>query len=183
MSKPTSGHFKNTLGSRSHGAHDFSRFEIESLEYAKREEIVPHPIKRKQMSTKKKKELRNKVRNRTITKKEYKELDWNRRLAIRRNKGVNLFWNHEKQLLDSKLPGTRNWTDQQERDILNNKRPKFKGKVIKSHHTYSVKLYPHLADRAEFIFPATDNEHFNGWHGGDYKNSLPGIPIKFIKDF
>ncbi len=183
MSKPTSGLFKNTIGFRMHPAHDFSRLESRILEQQEKERIVPHPTKRKQMSSKRKKTLRTKIKNRTITKAEYKDLEWNRRLSLRRNKGIVKFWYHEKQRLNAGLPGTRNWTEAQKRDILNNKRPSFKGKTLKSHHMFSVKEYPHLANRGDFIYPATDNEHFNGWHGGNYSKSLPGRQIKTIKDF
>ena len=56
-------------------------------------------------------------------------------------------------------------------------------KTIQGHYSYSVSKYPHLADKGEVIYPATANEHLNGWHGGNYKNSLPGEPIKTILDF
>ncbi len=183
MSKPTSGHFKNTVGFKMHPSYDLSLREAKIEKQMEEEKIVPHPTKKKQMSSAKKKKLRGKILNRTITQKEYKDLEWNRRLSRRRNKGIDLFWNHEKQRLNAGLPGTRHWTEEQKRDILNSRRPSFKGKKLKSHHVYSVKDYPHLANRENFIYPATDNEHFNGWHGGNYSKSLPGRQIKPIKDF
>lgn len=54
---------------------------------------------------------------------------------------------------------------------------------MQGHHSYSVSKYPHLADCGEVIFLTTRNEHFNGWHGGNYKNSMPGEPISSIMDF
>ena len=54
---------------------------------------------------------------------------------------------------------------------------------MQGHHSYSVSKYPHLADCGEVIFPTTRNEHLNGWHGGNYKNSMPGEPIFSIMDF
>ena len=69
------------------------------------------------------------------------------------------------------------------KDILNGKTPKHNGKPIQGHHAYSVSQYPHLANKGEVIYPVTPNEHFNGWHGGNYKNSLPGEPIIDVKDF
>lgn len=39
-------------------------------------------------------------------------------------------------------------------------------KPIQGHHTFSVSKYPHLAGKGEGIYPATNNEHLNGWHGG-----------------
>lgn len=43
--------------------------------------------------------------------------------------------------------------------------------------------YPHLANKGEVIYPITLNEHFNGWHGGNFKNSLSGEFIVDIHDF
>ena len=60
---------------------------------------------------------------------------------------------------------------------------KHSGKTIQGHHSYSVSKYPHLADKGEIIYTATFNEHFNGWLGGNFRNSLPGEPIKTIIDF
>lgn len=79
--------------------------------------------------------------------------------------------------------GTRNWSPQQKADILNGKRPTYNGKTIQGHHTYSVSKYPHLSGNSEVIYPATFNEHLKGWHGGNFRNSLPGEPIKTIIDF
>lgn len=74
-------------------------------------------------------------------------------------------------------PLTRNWTEDQIRDILNGITPTYNGKTIQDHHTYSVSQYPHLANKGEVIYPVTQNEHFKGWHGGCFKKSLPGEPI------
>ena len=49
--------------------------------------------------------------------------------------------------------------------------------------SYSASQYPHLANKGEVIYSATPNEHFKGWHGGNWKNSLPGKPINSIDDF
>ena len=183
MSKPISGHFQDTKGFKSHPDYASSKKLKQADELSEKEKFTPHPLKRKQLSPAQRKKLKAKKENRTITKEEYKHLEWNRRLAQRRNKAIDRFWRHEKKRLKANLPGTRNWTDKQKQDILNNKRPKFKGRVMKSHHLYSVAQYPHLADRPDLIFPATDNEHFNGFHGGNYANSLPGRQIKYVKDF
>ena len=78
---------------------------------------------------------------------------------------------------------TRNWTQEQINDILSGKKPKFDGKTIQGHHTYSASQYPQLANRGEIIYPVTQNEHFKGWHGGNWKNSLPGRQIDDIYDF
>lgn len=183
MSKSTSGHFKNTQGILNHPALLPSRINIKILEMCEKEKIVPHPTKFKQLSYRKKKLLRNKLDKRTITREEYKLLEWNRRLSIRRNKGIDNFWRDEYRRLKNNLPRTRNWKDDQKADILVNKRPKFDNVTMQSHHMFSVKDYPHLANRGDLIFPATAHEHFAGWHGGKYTNSLPGVPIIHIVDF
>jgi len=69
------------------------------------------------------------------------------------------------------------------KDILSGKRAKFDEKTLQGHHAYSASKYPHLANRSEVIYPATFNEHFHGWHGGNWKTSLPGQRIKPIEDF
>ena len=66
---------------------------------------------------------------------------------------------------------------------MNNIRPTFKGKVIAGHHTYSASKYPQLANLGEIIYPATFREHLYGWHGGRYKLSLPGKPLKIVIEF
>lgn len=104
-------------------------------------------------------------------------------MSTKRQNDVNKFWEQERTRLQNGENGTRNWSPQQKADILNGKRPTYNGKTIQGHHSYSVSKYPHLADKGEVIYPATANEHLNGWHGGNYKNSLPGEPIKTILDF
>lgn len=142
-----------------------------------------HPSKYKQISAKEKAKLEAKVQDRTITKEEYQTLEWNKKMSTKRQNGVNKFWEQERTRLQNGENGTRNWSPQQKIDILNGKRPKYNGKTVQGHHTYSVSKYPHLADKGEVIYPATTNEHLHGWHGGNYKNSLPGEPIKTILDF
>ena len=142
-----------------------------------------HPSKYKQISAKEKSRLESKVRDRTITKDEYKKLEWNKKISARRQDAVNEFWDQEQIRLQKGENGTRNWSPQQKADILNGKRPTYNGKTIQGHHTYSVSKYPHLSGNSEVIYPATFNEHLKGWHGGNFRNSLPGEPIKTIIDF
>ncbi|MGM0724713.1 MAG: T7SS effector LXG polymorphic toxin [Bacillota bacterium] len=146
-------------------------------------DLRKHPIQRKQLSAKKMKELKEKFENRTITKLEYENYKWNKKFAKHRNTGVNEFWYQERQRILNKEDPTRNWDKQQLNDILNGKKPKVDGKTVQGHHSYSASQYPHLANKGEIIYPATPNEHFNGWHGGNWKNSLPGERIKPIDDF
>ena len=142
-----------------------------------------HPSKYKQISAKEKSRLESKVRDRTITKDEYKKLEWNKKISARRQDAVNEFWDQEQIRLQKGENGMRNWSPQQKADILNGKRPTYNGKTIQGHHTYSVSKYPHLSGNSEVIYPATFNEHLKGWHGGNFRNSLPGEPIKTIIDF
>jgi hypothetical protein len=142
-----------------------------------------HPSKYKQIGSKEKARLEAKEKARTITKEEYKTLDWNRKMSAKRSKGVREFWKQERKRLIKGENGTRKWNEQQKKDIINRKTPRHNGNPIQGHHTYSVSKYPHLADKGEGIFPATSNEHLNGWHGGNYNNSFPGEPINNISDF
>ncbi len=183
MSKPSSGHFNGTTGSNN-ASNNLSRSNVRSAILSpKGLDLREHPTKYKQMSSKKLKKLRDKEANRTLTKAEYKQMEWQRRLSARRKKAITQFWKNERKLIKRNLPTTRNWNAEQRRAILSGEQPKYKGKTITSHHTYSVAKYPHLANRKELIYPATIYEHVYGWHGGNTKNSLPGIPIKLIKEF
>ena len=183
MSKPSSGHFGGTVGSLNAAKNiaqgSCSHVIIDKKNLDNRE----HPTKYKQLGSKKLKVLREKVQDRTITKEEYKRLNWQNRLTARRNEAVKDFWEREKFLIQNNLPSTRNWSAKQRLDILNGKKPKFNGKAMSSHHTYSVARYPHLANRMDLIFPATYYEHIYGWHGGNTRKSLPGMPIKIISEF
>ena len=146
-------------------------------------DLEEHPVKQKQLNTSQKAELKQKLNNRTMTKEEYKRWDWNKRFDKRRKAGVDEFWSQEKQRLLNGENGTKNWTTEQKIDIINGKRPKYNGQTIQGHHTYSASKYPQLADKGNVIYPATKTEHLEGWHGGNYKNSLPGKPIKNIIEF
>ena len=48
-------------------------------------DLVPHPTTQKQLSPKKMKELKQKIADRTITREEYEQYDWNKRFTQRRN--------------------------------------------------------------------------------------------------
>nr|WP_246861309.1 hypothetical protein [Bacillus sp. REN3] len=146
-------------------------------------DLNPHPIQQKQLSAKKMKDLRVKIENRTITKAEYEQYIWNKKFVKHRASGVTDFWYQERQrILNNETP-TRDWNQEQLNDILNGKKPKVDGEIVQGHHSYSASQYPHLANKGEIIYPATPNEHFKGWHGGNWKNSLPGKPINPIDDF
>ena len=152
-------------------------------ERSKSLDLKEHPTKTKQFGSKKMKELKKKIDNRTITKQEYQDYIWNKKFAKKRKAGVTEFWDMEAERIMNGQPTTRNWSEKQVQDILSGKVPKYDGKPMAGHHTYSASKYPHLSDKGEIIYPATFKEHFYGWHGGNWKNSKPGEPIKSIKDF
>lgn len=183
MSKPNSGHFSGTIGSRNTTKNLSRKNDRCVIMLPKGLDLREHPTKYKQMSSQKLKNLREKEDNRTLTKAEYKHKEWQRRLSARRKEAITQFWKNERKLIKRNLPTTRNWSAEQRQAILSGKQPKYKGKTMASHHTYSVAKYPHLANRKELIYPATYYEHVHGWHGGNTKNSLPGVPIKMIKEF
>ncbi len=182
MSKPNSGHFKGTTGTHIASSRSLNTSN-RAIINTSGDDLREHPTKYKQPGSKKLKRLRSKANDRTITKSEYKVLTWSKRLAKRRSKAITDFWKEERRRIKNGLPTTRNWSAQQRADILNKKRPTFKGKTIQIHHTYSVAKYPHLANKSKYIQPVTPYEHLHGYHGGNYKNSLPGKPIKNIKEF
>ncbi len=100
-------------------------------------DLNQHPTTTKQMSSKKMKALRNKIDNRTITKQEYADYIWNKKFAKRWDKGVKEFWYQEQQRILNNEPLTREWSQEQLKDILAGKTPKFDGKPIAGHHSYS----------------------------------------------
>jgi len=187
MSKGYSGLFAGTKGCRN------TQEAVRNSAYAEIVETIAsrtkgldlreHPLPYKIPSAKKMKSLKKKVDSGKATKSEYKLYDWAKRFNKRRNDGVKRFWRQERARLLRGEKGTRNWTEEQKNDIIHNKTPKFNGKIIVGHHSYSASNYPHLANLGEIIYPATFREHLRGWHGGKYKLSMPGRPIKIIIDF
>ena len=179
MSKPPSGLFHGTTGEKELFGNAEELIAIRSVGLDLRE----HPLLRKQLSGTQRKAINEKIAARTATREEYKHREWQRRLDARRRKGVDAFWDQEIARLESGFPGTRNWSDEQRKAILAGKKPKYHGKTLEAHHTYSVKRYPHLANSPQVIYPATHLEHLQGWHGGNPKKSLPGQRIRYIQDF
>lgn len=186
MSKPSSGYFVGTQGHKNFLGNENFMF-VESMKDA--EEIIAervmgldtreHTIKHKKYLSKKQiKEIKKKIEARTATMEEYKNMRMSERLNERRAAGVDAFYETEKERIINGLPTTRKWTQQQKDAILAGKKPKYNGKTMHAHHTYSVKKYPHLANRGEVIFPTTFQEHLYEWHGGNWNNSLPGRRIK-----
>ncbi|MBE5806801.1 MAG: hypothetical protein E7317_00455 [Clostridiales bacterium] len=178
MSKPRSGLFHGTIGDRAiTSAEQIIAARTAGLD------LHEHPITQKELSSKRMKQLSAKVVARTATKAEYQAIMWNKRFRTRRDTGINEFWKQERYRIITGQQTTRSWSPQQIADILNKHRPKFKGKTMAGHHAYSASRYPHLANRAEVIFPVTHTEHYKGWHGGNYRRSLPGRRIRSIIEF
>ncbi len=128
----------------------------------------------RQLSSRQVSRLQNKVDSRTITRDEWKRLDWHERLQMRRQRGRDAFWSAEREKLADKLPATRNWSQEAAEEILAGRQPR----GIFSHHKYSVSQYPQLADDPNNIFPATFFEHFFRWHGGSWRLPTHGKPLK-----
>ena len=186
MSKPSSGYFIGTQGQKIFFRNEKYIF-IESVKDAE-ENIAErvegldtrgHKIKhRKYLSKKQTKEIKMKIDTRTATMEEYKNMCMSERLNERRRTGVDAFYEAERERIINGHPTTRKWTTQQTEDILAGRKFKYKGRTMHTHHTYSAKKYPHLANRGEVIFPTTFQEHLHDWHGGNWNNSLPGKRIK-----
>ena len=178
MSKPRSGLFHGTIGDRAiTGAEQIIAARTAEVD------LREHPITQKQLTAKRMKQLSVKVAARTATKAEYQTLMWNKRFKLRRKAGVDSFWEQERERLINGQPTTRNWSTDQVIDILSGKKPKFHGHTVQGHHTYSAAKYPHLANYGNIIYPATALEHLKGWHGGNYRRSLPGRRIRKIAEF
>lgn len=179
MPKPPSGLFIGTKGEIAfHGdAENIIASRTVGLD------LQEHPTNQKQLSAKVKRSITQKIRNRTATREEYELYMWDKRFGKRRRNGIKNYWKQERNRLERGERGTRNWSSAQRADILAGKIPKFNGRVIQAHHTYSARKYPHLANLGAVIYPATHYEHHMGWHGGNYRNSLPGRRIRPIHEF
>ncbi len=179
MTKPECNYFSGT-----EGVDDFYG-DAESViaSRVKDLDLTPHSVEQKQLSSKQLKAINRKIEARVATKEEYKRFAWNKRFKKRRDKGVNNFWTEEQKRLEKGEKGTREWNNEQRQAIINGKKAKFDGTTLVGHHTYSTREYPHLADKASVVYPATSYEHLKGWHGGNYKRSLPGRRIRRIREF
>lgn len=51
---------------------------------------------------------------------------------------------------------------------------------MEGHHRYNALDYPQLADNPDIIYPATYDEHFNRWHGGNWQNDTDGQPLNLL---
>ena len=96
---------------------------------------------------------------------------------------VDGFWNNERDLV-REGQGSRDWTPEQQTDIMNYKSdgterknavaPKDEtGKSYEGHHMKSVEAHPDYQGRSDNIQPLTRDEHISA-HGGDTKNPTNG---------
>ena len=179
MSKPPCGLWHGTAG-------ELAFYGDAEAVIAKRVEgldLREHPTGRKQLSDVSRRAIAKKIANRTATREEYKRYAWSKRLAARRKAGADAFWKAERTRLAGGRRGTRNWNAEQRKAILAGSKPRYNGKTMQAHHTYSVSRFPHLANVAAVLYPATPYEHLQGWHGGSYHKSLPGKRIRKINEF
>jgi GHH signature containing HNH/Endo VII superfamily nuclease toxin len=141
------------------------------------ERVPTYETPYKPLTPKQRRLLKEKVENRTISRDEYKRLEWHRRFNNRRKKGVDRFWAEERIRLRDGESGTRNWSPQQQDDIVNYRTPTHGGKPIEGHHKYNALDHPQIADDPNNIYPATKEEHFRRWHGGSWRHDTFGTPL------
>lgn len=108
---------------------------------------------------------------------------WDQRFSRRKREGIRSFWIEERERIKQNKSYTRSWNEQQVLEILKRLTPTYQSKSLEAHHTYSAKIFPHLANLGAVIYPATHYEHLKGWHGGNYKESQPGKRIRRIREF
>jgi hypothetical protein len=65
-------------------------------------------------------------------------------------------------------------TNEKKADILNSRVPKHSNKPIEGHHKRNALDHPQIANDGENIYPATWPEHFERWHGGNFRNDTFG---------
>lgn len=130
----------------------------------------------KPLTPKQKKALNQKLNDRTMSRDEYNQLQWDRSFNNRRKRRVDRFWGEEKKRLKAGKEGTGSWNEVQANDIMNGKTPTYNGDPIEGHHKYNALDYPQLADDPSNIYPATNSENFNRWHGGNWQNDTSGVP-------
>ncbi len=179
MSKPPCGLWSGTAGELSF----YGDAEVVIAERVSGLDLREHPIRRKQLSAASRARIKKRIDARIATREEYEHYMWDTRLSKRRRTGVQNFWAEEGERLARGEKGTRNWSAEQREEILAGVKPSYNGRTMQAHHTYSVSRYPHLANLAAVLYPATPYEHLQGWHGGSYRKSLPGRRIRRINEF
>lgn len=92
-------------------------------------------------------------------------------LRKKREKGIRLAWEREQELV-RKGKATRDWTQEQQKDILDPRRGKAydeKGRAFEGQHMKSVNQYPEYADNPDNIQFLTKDEHLEA-HKGSWNN-------------
>lgn len=101
------------------------------------------------------------------------------------SKAVAVAWSNEQQLV-SEGKGTRDWTQEQQQDILDNGKAYDKnGKAFEGHHMKSAERYSEYQGDPENIQFLTRQEHYEA-HSGNFQNSTNGYydpATKLTRDF
>lgn len=109
------------------------------------------------------------------------------------SKAVRAAWQKEQELV-SEGKGTRDWTSEQQKEILEFGKAYYHsedpddandGKAFEGHHMKSAETYPEYQGDPENIQFLSRPEHLEA-HGGDYRNSTNGYfdPVtKIMRDF
>ena len=179
MSKPPCGLWSGTIGELSF----YGDAEAVIAERVAGLDLREHPVQQRQLSNASRARIRRRIESRTATREEWERYMWDKRLVRRRREGVKAFWNEERRRLVNGEKGTRNWSRVQLDEIMHGSSPTYNGRKLQAHHSYSVMLYPHLANNPAVLYPATPYEHLKGWHGGSYRKSIPGVRIRRISEF
>jgi hypothetical protein len=151
--------------------------EVQQVPRLDNEHVPTYETPYKPLTPKQRKLLKGKVEDRTISQDEYNRLQWDRRFSNRRQRGVDRFWGAERRRLRAGGEGTRNWTPEQKAEILAGRTPTHNGKPIEGHHKHNALDHPQVADDGNNIYPATWDEHFHRWHGGNFQNDTFGEPF------
>lgn len=89
------------------------------------------------------------------------------------NKAIAAAWSNEQQLV-REGKGTRDWTPEQQQDILEKgKAYDENGKAFEGHHMKSAEAYPEYQGDPENIQFLSRAEHFDA-HGGNFQNPTNG---------
>lgn len=92
------------------------------------------------------------------------------------NKAIRKAWEREQRLV-SQGKGTRDWTEEQQRDILDPAKGKAydeNGHAFVGQHMKSVEAYPDFQGNLDNIQFLTEEEHFYGAHKGSWNNPTNG---------
>ncbi len=97
------------------------------------------------------------------------------------NKAIVVAWEQEQKLV-TKGTGTRDWSPQQQIDIIEKgKAYDDDGRAIEGHHMKNVASFPELQGNPENIQFLSRTEHFEA-HGGSYQNPTNGYYNPITKD-